>query len=95
MHACNLVLIACMNYVIELLVGVAGPFVFLFSVLFLMRPSIRISDVIVRQINIYDSETSHTFFFKIINKSWFDAYDVQLELFEVDFYPANPKGFHK
>ena len=30
-----------------------------------------------------------------INRSWFDAYEIQLELYEVGFYPAIPNGMHR
>jgi hypothetical protein len=81
--------------ILELCVGIVGSFVFLFAVLLLLRPSIRICQVIAKQENTFDQETCFTFVFKIINRSWFDAFEIQLELFEVSFYPAFPCGLHK
>jgi hypothetical protein len=81
--------------VFELMTGVLASFIFLFVVLFYMRPSIRISNVIVKQVNTFDDETQYTFVFKLINRSWFNAYEIQIELFEASFYPAYPKGLNK
>jgi hypothetical protein len=80
---------------VELVGGIISSFVFLLVVLYFMRPNLRISDVIVKQVNTFDGETEYTYMFKVINQSWFDAYEVEVELFEVNFYPAIAGGMHK
>jgi hypothetical protein len=80
---------------IELLGGTIGSFIFLFIILFWMRPRIAIANTIAKLENTFDQETPYTFVFKIVNCSWFDAYEIQLELYEVNYYPAVPNGMHR
>lgn len=80
---------------IELLGGTIGSFIFLFIILFFgCAPRIAIANMIAKLENTFDKETPYTFVFKIVNRSWFDAYEIQLELDEVNYYPAftSPKN---
>jgi hypothetical protein len=77
---------------IELLGGVIGSFIFLWIVLLMLRPHIKIGDKIAKQANIFDGESEFTFLFKIINCSIYDAFEIELELFEVYMFPAFPSG---
>ncbi|MBK0381464.1 hypothetical protein I5M32_00705 [Pedobacter sp. SD-b] len=79
---------------INILCSVCASFIFLFLVLYLLRPKILISDYISKQANTFDDSCSTTYVFKIINKSFFSAFDVQLELFKLEQYRVTAKGIN-
>jgi hypothetical protein len=60
----------------SLLCGIISSFVFLFIILFLLRPSIKISPYISKQ-----TDNKGTYYqFKILNTSFFSVFNVQCEL---------------
>ncbi|WP_154648034.1 hypothetical protein [Pedobacter arcticus] len=74
--------------------SVIASFIFLFLVLYLLRPKISISTYICKQVNTFDDSTANTYVFKIINESYFSAFDVQLELFKLEQYRVTAKGIN-
>lgn len=77
---------------INIFSSVIASFVFLFIVLYTLRPKILISDLISKQTNSFDADVEFTYVFKIINKSYFSAFDIQLELFKLEQYRVTAKG---
>lgn len=71
--------------------GVIASLIFLFIVLLFLKPSIKISPFICKAKVEFDNETIYHSF-KIINKSWFSAFDIKLELYELKKYPMPPNG---
>jgi hypothetical protein len=68
--------------------------IFLFVVLVFFRPKIEISPFICKQVNNLDKETDYFYVFKIINKSYFSAFDVQLECFKTSLYRGTSGGIN-
>src|ERR1035437_5929071 len=66
--------------------ALVASLIFLFIVLVFLRPKIEISPFICKQINNLDKETDFFYVFKIINKSYFSAFDVQIECFKTTLY---------
>lgn len=56
--------------------SIAASIIFLFIVLYTLRPKIKISEIISKQANTFSEEPAQVYVFKIINKSWFSAFDV-------------------
>jgi hypothetical protein len=82
------------NLIIELIGGIIGGFLFLFIILIALRPSLKISSLIAKQQNNLDNEADCFYVFKIINTSFFEAFQVSLELYQLEFYPTSPNGTH-
>lgn len=74
------------NFILGLATNLLASFIFLFVVLVLFKPKIKISPHLNK--GKYLKETDDCFFIKIINISLFGAYEVHLELLEVDRYPV-------
>ena len=63
---------------------------FLFFILIFLKPSITISPVI--SICVPEFEGKEFYIFKIVNRSYFSAYDVNMELYLVQTYASPPSG---
>ncbi len=63
---------------------------FLFVVLIFFKPLIEISPFICKPIPLEGEDQYYQI--KIINKSWFNAYDVEVELHLLEKYSTPPKG---
>jgi hypothetical protein len=74
----------------SVLCSVIASFIFLFLVLIFFKPKIRISPFVCKGKYMEGDETEY-YFIKLINISLFSAYDVVIELLEVDRYPT-PNG---
>ena len=70
----------------SILCSVIASFIFLFLVLFFFKPKLKISPIICKGKHIDGDDTDY-YFIKLINTSIFSAYDVSIELLEVDRYP--------
>lgn len=51
---------------------------FIFALLYLLKPKIHIVPLIARQDNPFDGSDDMVHVFKIVNRSWFGAYDVEV-----------------
>lgn len=69
----------------SIICSITASFIFLFIVLILYKPKIRISPFVCKGQFVDGKEY---YFIKIINISLFSAYDVSFELLEVDTYPS-------
>jgi hypothetical protein len=72
---------------LNVLCSMAGSFLFLFAVLLLLRPSIKISPHISKEFD--KDEQQWKFVFKIVNTSLFSAYDVKAEVTRLERYPVD------
>lgn len=74
-----------------ILLGAVGSliasFIFLFLVLILFKPKIKISPFMCRYKH-DEIDKQEFYFIKIVNLSFFGAYDINAELLELDRYPA-------
>lgn len=67
--------------------SIVASFIFLFVVLFLFKPKIKLCPFICK--SNYKNSEEEFYFFKLINYSLFSAYDIYIELLEVDRYPIS------
>lgn len=75
------------QFFINVLCSIIASFIFLFIVLFFFKPKIRLSPFICK--SQYNDGIDYFYFFKMVNVSLFSAYDVSIELLEVDRYPIS------
>lgn len=68
---------------------------FLFVVLFFLKPKVEISKSICHYTDGEAPNTVEKWAIKVVNKSFFSAYDVFPILYVVKLIPANPSGYHK
>ena len=76
------------NFMISVYGSFCASFVFIFSLLFIMRPSIKVSPFIVKSDYDYDPNEELFYMFKVVNTTWFPIFDIELSLFKVTPYPA-------
>ncbi|MFN5557594.1 MAG: hypothetical protein ACK48F_15360, partial [Chryseotalea sp.] len=62
---------------VELLGGMIGSFIFLFIILLILRPKIDIASFICK----VQKEGKAYYTFKFVNKSFFHAHDLKIELY--------------
>lgn len=74
----------------SILCSIIASFIFLFLVLILFKPKIRISPFVCKG-KFMEGDNTDYYFIKLINISLFSAYDISIELLEVDRYPT-PNG---
>lgn len=72
---------------VNILCSLTASFIFLFIVLILFKPKLKISPFICKG-KFFDEETQDYFFIKLVNISLFSAYDINVELLQVDRYPT-------
>lgn len=77
---------------IELIGGIVGGLVFLFMVLLVFRPKIKIANFIC--VNQPDG-MQDTYYFKFVNYSFFSAHDINVELFSVRKIPMGGGNFNQ
>ena len=65
---------------------------FLFTVLICFKPKLKLSDFICKNNNQFKNVYTTYYFFKIVNKSLFSAYDINVELNIIEKYPTSPSG---
>jgi len=71
--------------------SLTASLVFLFIVLILFRPYIKISPFVCKSASQFEGEKT-VYFIKIVNHSWFTAYDIKVELQVLEKYAIPPKG---
>lgn len=67
-------------------IGVIASFVFIFSLLYILRPSILIAGNICKEKSTINNEERDCFIFKIVNLSFFEGYDMRVELIKSVLY---------
>jgi hypothetical protein len=68
-----------------------ASFIFIFSLLFLFKPRIAISDFMCKGYLPQQSDKEYCFV-KVVNKSWFNAYEIKAILQKVQVYQTPPVG---
>lgn len=74
--------IFCQSFFADILSGVLTSFVSLFVLLFFFRPRVRICCQISTHIKSYGGNAARWYCFKIINKSFFRAFDLRVEIIQ-------------
>jgi hypothetical protein len=70
--------------IINILCSIVASFVFLFSILIFMRPSIKISTDVAKE---RGEDGADLYLFKFVNHSYFKAFDVYAELYQLQKIP--------
>ena len=69
-----------------------ASFIFLFCVLMLFRPRIKICPFICMNNDNIIGDNNNYYYFKIVNTSLFSAYDMKVQLSVLKKYPTPPSG---
>jgi len=83
-----------MEILINISCNIIASIAFLFLVLYTLRPKILICHYISKQPNAFEIDLPSTYVFKIVNKSRFSAFDIQLELFKLEQYRVTARGIN-
>lgn len=78
------------EFAFNVLCSFIASILFLFFILFFLKPRIKISPVI--SYCIPEFETEYFYVIKFINRSFISAYDISLELYLVQTFAAPPAG---
>ncbi|MBO9613276.1 MAG: hypothetical protein J7619_11300 [Dyadobacter sp.] len=70
----------CQSFIADVLSGFITSFFFLFALLFLFRPRIKIASQIATHVKSYGGQSNKWYCFKIINRSLFRAFDLRVEV---------------
>jgi hypothetical protein len=73
---------------INIVCSFIASFLFIFFILIFLRPRIKISTVIAKNIDSFE-HNKECYTFKFVNKSWFSAYAVEIEINEVISIPVD------
>lgn len=84
-----------LSFLFNVVCSMVAAFAFLFFVLYVLRPSISITDCICKTKNVYDDSSEYVYVFKIYNKSFFSAFDLQFELFKQTQTRVNQHGINQ
>jgi len=79
------------SFWLGVLASIIGSLVFLFLVLLLFKPKIKISPFVSKYSSPFEGE-GIVFYIKIVNRSLFNAYDIKAELYMLERYPTPPAG---
>lgn len=76
----------------EFIIGISSSLIasliFLFILLFFLRPNLRIAPSICLQKDVFDNTGRNCYIFKVINLSYFSAYEISIELCNQVTYPV-------
>jgi len=86
-----LLVITYQDFLLSIASSLIASIIFLFLILFGLRPKIKISNIIVLDI---DENNEECYRIKFYNTSIFSAYDVNVDLIELEERPAEPFGKH-
>jgi hypothetical protein len=81
--------------ILSFLVNIVSSFIFLFAVLYLLRPKLAVATKICKQEMCIPGESEPSYLFKIVNRSYFDAFDVHLELLQLTQVKVTSKGINE
>ncbi|MGB8192943.1 MAG: hypothetical protein WCF67_13530 [Chitinophagaceae bacterium] len=77
--------------VIEIFGGTTSSLLFLFLVLFLFKPKVRVSYFLCK---VQPPEQAAYFLFKFVNLSFFPAYDISVELYKIRKIPMGDRTYN-
>lgn len=75
------------EFLLSIVASLIASGIFIFLLLFLMRPRIKISPYICKKLDNFDNINQTYYAFKIVNMSWFSAFDISIELSSLVSYP--------
>jgi len=76
------------DFILSISSSLIASIIFLFILLIFLRPRVKIASSICLQKDIFENTTRDCYIFKIINLSYFSAYDISLELCNQVTYPV-------
>src|SRR6478609_8035147 len=82
-----------MEFLKDVVTNLVASFLFIFSILILLKPKISVSPFICKGSLPLEPGVLYCFI-KIVNRSIFNAYDLRVELHKVQKYPTPPLGMH-
>lgn len=82
------------DFLLHILIGLIHSTIFIYVLLFWLRPNIKISPIIAKTKDIEGSE-SIFYIFKVVNLSWFSAFDIETNLYSVKLYPTKNGTNHR
>jgi hypothetical protein len=77
-----------MTFILTVLANLLSSFIFIFLLLFLLRPKIKISPNICCKNDSFDNTEHNVYLIKVINTSLFSGYDINVELSSLVSYPV-------
>ena len=80
------------TFFLSILCSIIASFIFIFSVLIFFKPKLRLCDFMCRNNSQFPGDYTTHYFFKIVNVSWFSAYDIRVQLNILEKYPTPPSG---
>lgn len=79
------------GFLMSLVGNMLASFLFLFSLLFFFKPRVAISPFICKG-QLHAEPGKEYYFIKVVNRSFFSAYDLKVEMNMVQLYPTPPSG---
>lgn len=86
-----ILLISLLDFGLGILASLIASFTFLFVVLWFLRPKVRIAPFICKNQSPYPGE-GEMYFIKVVNCSWFSAYDVRADLIHIQKFEMPPNA---
>ena len=77
-----------LDFLLSIGASLIASIVFIFLLLILLRPNVKISPIICKHKDTFDNSERYCYLFKIVNLSWFSAYDISVELSSLVPYPV-------
>ena len=77
-----------LDFILSITASLLSSLIFIFLLLLWLRPKVQISGYICTQKDTFDNSGRDCFIFKIVNLSWFSAYDITVELTYLVSYPV-------
>jgi hypothetical protein len=78
-----------LDFLLSITASLISSVIFIFLLLLWLRPNVKISPVLCQQKDTFDSPSCRDcYLFKVVNLSWFSAYDISVELSSLVSYPV-------
>ena len=77
-----------LDFILSIAASLIASIIFIFLLLLWLRPNIKICSSICLQKDTFDNSARECYLFKIVNLSWFSAYDISVELSSLVSYPV-------
>ena len=77
-----------LDFILSITASLIASTIFIFLLLLWLRPSVKIAPQICKIKDAFDSEKRDCYLIKVVNLSWFSAYDISLELCTLVSYPV-------